>query len=213
MIELNQSLFIGEGSHRATYQHPADPGKCLKVVKPGTLEHRKRTNKKWYKRLRKLSAFDETHKDVQAYKQFGSDPEKLRHIPLFYGMVETSRGSAMLLDRIINEDGTAAQTLTNHLERGQKLDQLTEALLALRENLINTRISIRDFATNDVLVRQNQNGTFKLYIIDGFGGSEFIPLSVIPYFARKKAARRVNRFFHKIMQRYPELELPLGEPS
>ena len=207
MIELNDSLFIAEGSHRATYRHPGDDGKCLKIVKAGCLEKRRKKNKKWYKRMRKLSSFDETHKDLQAYRQFGSDEEKLKHIPHFYGMVETSLGSAMLLDLIVNEDGTPAQPLARHLESGQNRRQLTEALIALGKHLISCSIVVRDFSIGDVMVRENPNGELLLFIVDGLGGSEFIPLSKIPFFAQRKATRRVHRFFEKTMKRYPDLEL------
>lgn len=76
MINLNDNLFMGEGSHRAAYRHPDDESKCLKIVKEGSLGKRRRTKMKWYKRLRKLSSFDETHKDRQAYKAFGTNPKK-----------------------------------------------------------------------------------------------------------------------------------------
>ena len=207
MITLNDSLFIGEGSHRAAYRHPEDDHKCLKIVKEGSLEKRRKNNKKWYKRMRKLSSFDETHKEIKAYREFGADAEKLKHIPHFYGMVETSLGSAMLLDLIVNEDGTPAQKLLSHLESGQNRKQLTRALIALGRNLIKFSIVVRDFSTGDIRVREGRDGSFSLFIVDGLGGSEFIPLSIIPFFARRKAARRVHRFFEKIMKKYPDLDL------
>lgn len=207
MITLNDSLFIGEGSHRAAYRHPEDDRKCLKIVKEGSLEKRRKNNKKWYKRMRKLSSFDETHKDLQAYRQFGSDEEKLKHIPHFYGMVETSLGPGMLLDLIMNENGTPARTLANHLESGENRNRLTEALNALGKHLIMFSIAVRDFSIGDIRVREGLDGSLTLFIVDGLGGSEFIPLSKIPFFARLKATRRVDRFFGKIMQNYPDLEL------
>ena len=207
MIELNDSLFIAEGSHRAIYHHPVDAGKCLKIVKEGSLENRRKNNKKWYKRMRKLSSFDETHKEIKAYRKFGTDVEKLEHIPHFYGMVETSMGSAMLLDLVLNGNGSVAHTLSSHLESGRNRDQLTEALNTLGEYLLTFSIAVRDFSAGDIRVSENHAGKLTLFIVDGLGGSEFIPLSKIPFFAQRKAARRVHRFFEKIMKQYPDLEL------
>ncbi len=207
MIELNDSLFIAEGSHRATYRHPADDGKCLKIVKSGSLEKRRKRNKKWYKRLRRLSAFDETHKDLQAYRQFGTDEDKLKHIPRFHGMVETSLGPAMLLDLVSNEDGTPALSLRDYLNSEKNRNSLKEALVELGQHLVAQAIVVRDFSIGDVMVRKELNEEIKLFIVDGLGGSELIPLSSIPFFARLKAARRVDRFFEKIMQNYPDLQL------
>lgn len=208
MINLNDSLFIAKGSHRAIYRHPENDEKCLKVVIKGSLEQRRKNNKKWYKRLRKLSTFDETYKDLQAYQKLGADKEKLKHIPRFYGMVETSFGSAMFLDLIINEDGTPARSLASHLESGEDRGKLREALVELGKYLIDHAIAVRDFSIHDVMARESLDGEIKLFIVDGLGGSEFIPLSKIPHFARHKAIRRANRFFGKIMQDYPKLNLP-----
>jgi hypothetical protein len=207
MINLNDSLFIAEGSHRAIYRHPDDSGKCLKIVKKGSLEKRRKKNKKWYKRLRRLSSFDETHKDIQAYRQFGSDTDKLKHIPRFYGMVETSLGSAMLLDLITNEDGSPSKTLAYYLKSGENRPLLEQALFILGEDLIASSVIVRDFSAGDVMVRKNLDGSFMLFIVDGLGGSELIPISKIPFFARRKAARRVDRFFAKLMRQYPGIRL------
>jgi hypothetical protein len=131
----------------------------------------------------------------------------MEHIPRFYGMVETSLGPAMLLERIVNEDGTPARTLKSHLESGSNPDHIRNALLTLATNLIATSIAVRDFSVWNALVLEKETEEFKLFIVDGLGGSEFIPLSIIPHFAKRKAIRRVNRFFAKVMQDYPGLDL------
>lgn len=33
MIQLDSSMIINEGATRRCYQHPGDPGKCLKIEK------------------------------------------------------------------------------------------------------------------------------------------------------------------------------------
>ncbi len=209
-IQIDEGLFLGEGSHRAAYRHPKDPGKCLKIVKPGTLEERRKKNKKWYKRLRKVEAFDETRKDLKAYMQLEGDEKKLSHIPRFHGMVETSMGPAMLLDLVINEDGTSAKPLINHLDAQGSKERIRNSLLELGRHLIDSAIIVRDFSIGDVMVSECMDGSLKLYVVDGLGASEFIPLSRIPYFAKRTAARRVDRFFGKIIRAYPEMDLPCG---
>lgn len=209
MIELNDTLFIAEGSHRATYRHPSDPHKCIKIVKSGALEERRKRNKKWYKRLRPLSAFDETQKEIKAYSYFGNDTRKLDHIPQFYGMIHTSLGPGMLLELIALENGTPAPKLVELLREKRHTNAIRDALITLANNLISSSTAVRDLSVHDMRVRKKPDGTLKLYIVDGLGGSELIPLSNIPLLARYKAIRRFNRFFRKIMQDYPELDLPI----
>ena len=207
-IPLEPSLFIAEGSHRAIYHHPEQADKCLKIVKAGSLEKRRQRNKKWYKRLRKLSSFDETKKDLQAYRQFRKRNTDLSHIPRFHGMVKTSLGPAMLLDLVTNEDGTPARSLASHLESTEKV-RIAAALTALAAYLMESAIVVRDFSIYDVMVREGRDGSLKLFIIDGLGGKELIPLSSIRYFARLKAERRVRRFYSKILAHHPDLSLEL----
>ena len=59
------------------------------------------------------------------------------------------------------------------------------------------------------MVREGRDGRLKLFIIDGLGGKELIPLSSIRYFARLKAERRVRRFYSKILAHHPDLSLEL----
>jgi hypothetical protein len=211
MIELDPSLLIGEGSHRATYRHPDDPALCLKVVKPGTLEIRRRNNRKWYKRLRPVESFDETDKDLKAYGRLKPDSDVFKHIPRFYRMVETSHGPAMLLERITNEDGSPSRPLKFYLEQTGSHAQLRSAILTLGNHLIACAFVIRDFHIKDVMVSERSDGTLRLYVVDGFGASELIPFSRIRYFARRTATRRVQRFYDKIMRHYPDITLTKKE--
>ena len=205
-VELGPELFLGQGSHRAVYRHPEMPGKCLKVVKEGTLEKRRKNNKKWYKRLRPPAWFDETRKDLQAYRLFERKKTDLAHIPRFYGMKATSLGPAMLLDLVTNEDGTVARSLAHHLTSNDHAI-VEKALTELADYLINSAIAVRDFSMHDVLARENRDGSLTFFIIDGLGGKELIPLSSIPFFTRMQARRRVRRFFQKITALYPDLSL------
>jgi len=207
MIKLNNTYFLAEGSHRAVYRHPTDSTKCLKVVKPGSLEKRRQRNKKWYKRLRPLSSFDETHKEVKAYTMLKNQNKSIKHLPKFYGIVSTSKGPAMLLDLIMNTDGSPSHSLTTHLNKGEEVELLKEALSELKKYLITQAIIVRDFAASNIMVQKSGTGTLTLFIVDGLGTSELIPFSRIPFFARLKAKRRVDRFLEKLIRRYPALHL------
>ncbi|QBG46588.1 hypothetical protein EGM51_03945 [Verrucomicrobia bacterium S94] len=204
-IELDESLFISKGSHRETYRHPQDENMCLKVVIPGSLERRRSKNRKWYKRLRSLSKFDETNKELPAYQEIERQGIQMTHIPKFYGMVDTNRGRGMLLELIQNEDGTRARSLRDHLDQAKDINRYEKPLLELGQYLIESALVIRDFSVRDLLVKEFRDGHLKMYVVDGFGGHTMIPLNRIRIFAHAAARRRVRRFFRNIAQRYPGL--------
>ncbi len=43
--------------------------------------------------------------------------------------------------------------------------------------MIETNFICREFKDFNIVVRENEDETYKLYIIDGFGNSEFVPVS------------------------------------
>ncbi|MEI6891166.1 MAG: YrbL family protein [Pontiella sp.] len=207
MIELDENLLIGRGSHRETYRHPEKEGLCLKVLIPGKLELRRSRNKKWYKRLRRLSQFDETNKELEAYKRMGKLQIPMTHFPKFYGMVETSRGRGMLLDLIENEDGTAVRSLKQHLASAADCSIYTKPLEELAQYLMDNAVVIRDFSIGDLLVKEFGDGQLRVYVVDGFGGYTMIPLTRCRAFARLAVKRRVKRLFRVITNQYPTVSL------
>ncbi len=200
MIEITSQEPIASGSHRSIYIHPHDENRILKITNFEIL-HRRRQNSKWTKRLRSLKTFNETHKELKAlqlwHKKYGD--AIFAHIPRFYGMVETSKGMAMELDFIHND--RKVTSLRAFIKQNGKTDAIRKAVDDLGRFIEKYSLIIRDFALENVAVKL-QDGQPVLYIIDGYGVSELIPVSKIPFIARKKAVRRFQRFF-EFFERMP----------
>ncbi len=193
MIEIIAQEPISSGSHRVIYAHPTDENRILKITNFETLRGRRATSK-WTKRIRPLATFDETNKELKAlrlwHKKYGD--AIYAHIPRFYGMVETSKGLAMELDFIHNEGKVTS--LRGFIKENGKTDAIRKAVDDLGRFITKYSLIIRDFALANVAVKL-VDGQPVLYIIDGYGSSELIPVSRIPMIARQKAKRRFRRFY------------------
>ena len=61
----------------------------------------------------------------------------------------------------------------------------------LRKFLLGRRVLLRDAAANNIVLREQRDGTLLPVIVDGLGNSEFIPVSGwIPCAARRKIGKR-----------------------
>ncbi len=193
MLEITSHEPIATGSHRSIYIHPHDENKILKITNLETLRAR-RQHSKWTKRIRPLRTFDETHKELKALRQWHKKygDSIYAHIPRFYGLVETSKGLAMELE-FIHNDGRV-MNLKAYINENGKTAAVKKAVDDLGRFIEKYSLIVRDFSLANVAVKV-VDGAPVLYVIDGYGTSELIPVSKIPIIARRKAKRRFQRFF------------------
>ena len=100
-IILRKDNYIAEGSHRRIYLHDNYPGKCLKITMIEGQRYLKENTPHFWKKLRPLSWFDESRKEIRAYRILENKKQEIfDFIPRFYGLVKTNLGNAMLVDYI-----------------------------------------------------------------------------------------------------------------
>lgn len=109
------------------------------------------------------------------------NPEIYSNIPKFYGTVETNIGNGIVVEYIDN-----SVSLENFIKSYGVTQELLLALKEMFNIFIKNNIEIRDFKSDNYLVK-NIDGKLRVYIVDGLGNANFIPISEwIPYFGRKK---------------------------
>lgn len=194
-----EKFLIAEGSSRQIYQYPDDLSKCIKITtEEGKLYHKNR-NKHWYKKLKPLNSFDESLKEIKAYKKFKyKDSAIYNHIPKFYGIVKTNLGDGMVLD-YIND----SVSLFEFINIYGVTDDLISAMKEIFTVFIKNNIEIRDYTSNNFLVKKI-NGNLRIYFIDGLGNANLIPISeLIPYFGMKKIVRRLKKMLNNLSKMFP----------
>ncbi|WP_423170664.1 YrbL family protein [Vibrio diabolicus] len=79
------------------------------------------------------------------------------------------------------------------------------AVRVLKDYLLESRVIPSDLVMSNILVRQSGE-EITLYLIDGFGNTEFIPVSdFIPYLMHKKINRKFKKFLRKNLHRSMEI--------
>jgi hypothetical protein len=219
MIELNDSLIFAEGGRRYCFVHPDDPGKCVKTLSPKGTPEKRRKEAVWYKKLRPLFMFDDNLRELKAFQALGKKGDAVwSHFPRCYGIQPTNRGDGIVTDLIRDADGAVSKTVRQYVKANGKTPELQVALEEFFCLFRSKGIVTRDFLDHNLLVQNNtlptrttQNlcesniplpktenlkpNTLKIYMIDGFGLSELIPLSQwVSSLGKRKVDRKIERF-------------------
>lgn len=180
VIETEEFLdwpVIGKGAERTCYQNPNDLSRGIKVSNKGSAKQT----------LREIKFFEKLKKNDCSFK----------YIPDYYGKVETSELLGIEQEIIRNEDNSVSMNISEYMVQKEGLTGLDEVLSALSELkafLIENRIIPSDLVVSNLLVKEVQN-RIELNLIDGFGNTEFIPISdLIPFFNEKKINRKFEKF-------------------
>lgn len=195
MIRLSDELLFAKGGRRFCFVHPDDPSKCVKTLNPAGDPRRRRSAAAWYKRLRPLSIFDDNRRELKSFRQLQRCGEGVwAHFPRCYGIQPTNRGDGIVTDLIRDADGAISRTVREHLKAAGKSPPLVAALDRFLNALLELRVPTRDLLDHN-LVAQSDGDRLDIYMIDGFGSSDFLQLARwIPALGRRKTARKASRF-------------------
>ena len=199
MIELNDEWMFAKGGRRYCFVHPKDPGRCVKTLNENGAPSRRRSTAIWYKRLRPRTAFDDNLREQKAFRELERKGKAVwNHFPRCYGIEATSCGDGIVCDLIRDEDGEVSRSLRQYVSAEGKMPELRRALDDFFGLLLQQVVITRDILDHNLLV-QVADGTLRVYMIDGFGSSEWIPVS---NFISRVGYRKVQRKIDRFKQRY-----------
>src|SRR5690606_10339901 len=92
------------------------------------------------------------------------------------GLAEPSAGPGLLVEQITADDGATAPTL-GQVVAAQGFDaSLRRRLDACFDTLIEAHVVLNDISPGNIAVGRNAEGIGGLYVIDGFGVKQALPL-------------------------------------
>lgn len=195
MIELKDQDLFAQGGRRFCFKHPQDAGKCIKTLSPAGDPATRRKQAPWYKRRRSLLCFDDNFRELASFHQlnrYGADIWD--HFPRCYGMHSTNRGQGICTDLVRNADGSIPLSVREYVVENGKTAELLAALKVFFDFLVTHGVVTRDVLDHNILAVEGPDG-LRVVMIDGFGSSEWIPVSLlIPAVGRCKARRKERRF-------------------
>ena len=186
-ISLTATEFIGAGTDRECYRHPARPEYCIKILRAERHPRRFRREIRYYRRLARRAI----------------DWQRLTR---YHGMVQTNLGQGAIFDLVLDHDGGISKSLQSRLQRQDPgFDAwAVRELNALARDFYDRWIVFHDLNPTNLLVQRVDAEHQRLVVIDGIGHNHFLSIaSYSPAFARRKLVRVWNRRFRQWYAPYP----------
>ena len=193
ILEIKEELFIGAGGHNATYIHPIDKTKCIKI--PHTPDD------------------GDVKKEMRYRRMCAKKLEKSRLVTEFFGTIETNLGIGYVFERVLDYNGKTSRDLKDFLPKTapdtQTLQRIWTILLNFKSDFLRENIAIVDTDITNFMVQEPAPGTFRVRIVDNIGTPVLIPLV---YWFEFAAAWKARRYWNKIVdymaENYPETVPP-----
>ena len=128
-------------------------------------------------------------------------------IPKFYGDIETNLGLGSVFDLVLDHDGAVSKTLEYYLSSNKKTEEhydgLSNSLYLLKDYLLQQQIITITLKPKIISCKKMKSGSFRLFIIDNIGNSDFIQIcNYSKYFSKKKILRKWKRFEVGMLNNY-----------
>ena len=180
ILTIDENLFIGSGGHQATYIHPLDATKCIKI--PHAQDD------------------GDVRKEMRYRRMCAGKLERSRLVTEFFGTIETNLGLGYVFERVLDYDGKTSRDMKNFLPKtrpdAQKLQQIWTLLLNFKSDFLHENIAIVDTDIENFMVQESAPGVLRVRIVDNIGTPVLIPLV---YWFDFAAAWKARRYWNKIV--------------
>lgn len=190
ILEIKKELFIGAGGHNATYIHPIDRNKCVKIPHDPN--------------------DGDVKKEMRYRKMCAKKLAKSRLVTEFFGTIETNLGLGYVFERVLDYNGQTSKDLRDFLPKNkpdaQTLQRIWTILLNFKSDFLRENIAIVDTDITNFMVQEPTKGSFRVRIVDNIGTPVLIPLVYwFDFAAAWKAKRYWNKIVDWLAQNYPEI--------
>ncbi len=192
MIDLTSKPVLRESQNYKIFDHPEMDGALLKVRtdKPKNRKFRRYSEMR-YGNLRQWNR--EANEYLAALSRGCPELERLAG---FYGFARTSKGPAIVVEKMTGPDGELAQTFSEEMKQYREGDpkrlELLQEIDDLMTDLERGRIVVGDISRQNVVRAQERGG--RLVVIDGVGERTLIPLTLFSDRAFRVSIERRRKF-------------------
>ena len=195
MIDYTAWPVIGKGMERTCYLNPDDPSRLVKISLDGNTR--------------------QTEREIRYFRFLIARGIPFDHIPKFYGEIHGDGfigfEQECICDSTDPENGRPpAMILWQYLSHPLSQEQIQElqaALDELKAYLLRYNIIPSDLDVDNIVVQHVPSG-IRLFLIDGFGSTELIPVSnFIHFIGNRKIIRKWEKFILRTCERFPQVHL------
>lgn len=188
IIQLDDSLLYGQGSHKKCFLHPHNKNLYIKIA------YNEGGQKDLIREINYIDVLKRRHKDYSI-------------LPKYFGKVNTNLGTGYVFEIIRDYNNGRTQTLEDFITDlnlfSQNYSLIVRLLKELKEKLYKNEIITMVLFPENILFQKTDENTYRVRIVNDMGSAVLIPLEYhFKYFAHTKILRRWKMFLEVLRNKY-----------
>lgn len=188
IIQLDDSLLYGQGSHKKCFLHPHNKNLCIKIA------YNEGGQKDLIREINYIDVLKRRHKDYSI-------------LPKYFGKVNTNLGTGYVFEIIRDYNNGRTQTLEDFITDlnlfSQNYSLIVRLLKELKEKLYKNEIITMVLFPENILFQKTDENTYRVRIVNDMGSAVLIPLEYhFKYFAHTNILRRWKMFLEVLRNKY-----------
>ena len=212
-LAIEECTLVASGTKRNVYEHRDLPGLLIKTLKPELLDgngHERSTP--WWKKTRPFGAYGVFLREFsefvgQCRRGHAAGGARLPIVRI-HGLIMTSVGLGMVVDRIEGVDGTLAPTLYHLVKTGAFAERHRTALARFIRVCRDTHVVFGDVHRRNLVYTEARDPEGEFVCIDGFGEKALIPIHRWSRFFNARKIERVHRRLLPMARQTPPRPCP-----
>lgn len=188
IIQLDDSLLYGQGSHKKCFLHPHNKNLCIKIA------YNEGGQNDLIREINYIDVLKRRHKDYSI-------------LPKYFGKVNTNLGTGYVFEIIRDYNNGRTQTLEDFITDlnlfSQNYSLIVRLLKELKEKLYKNEIITMVLFPENILFQKTDENNYRVRIVNDMGSAVLIPLEYhFKYFAHTKILRRWKMFLDVLRNKY-----------
>ena len=189
-LTLTEDLFIGAGGHQATYIHPIDATKCIKIPHDPN--------------------DGDVKKELRYRRICNKKLENSKLVTKYFGFINTDKGLGHVFERVLDLNGQTSKDLKDFLPTknpsASELETIKKLLMDFKTDYLREKIAIVDTDITNFMVQEISPNEYQMRIVDNIGTPVAIPLVYYFDFAATWKSRRYwNYLVDWLYRHYPNI--------
>lgn len=197
ILDVKELKKLGEGGYKTVYQHPGDPNKVIKLMRPQRVAE-DGTFKK-HGRLKKHSMqgmYRQFRREIIQYLQLCKTNYKYRNfsfpIETPYDFVPTTIGLGLSTEKILAPSGQV-ESLADLVKKKKFGAKHAVALEKFFQDCIDLHVVFGEVNANGILYTESRNGRPEFVLVDGIGEKLVIPVRSCLKFNNTRYVKKVKK--------------------
>jgi hypothetical protein len=200
VLDLAQLTIAAAGSERNVYLHPTDTSLLIKIINRARIGEPGR-KRPWHKRFLREDAHRVFIAEAAEYIAT-SVRQKTTHgntlMARVAGLILTSQGLGLAVERIVDAEGNLAPTLRQVVAQQGFGPELRVLVHEFFMALIDAHVIFNDVSASNIVLGFNADGRKGLYLVDGFGSKQLLPLYA---WSKELNGRRLLRKYQEMVRK------------